>query len=157
VRAPILTAIAAGLALGGCRAAADRVFTPPTVALRGVRVRALGLDGGAVDVVVTVKNPNPYRLSAQRVGYRLLVDDSVEVGRGETTVAYTLDPRDSAEVRLPLDVSWRDLRAAGERALADGTVTYRVTGEIAAQTPIGMHTFPFDGHGRFVALSGGGR
>lgn len=144
--------VAIVLAAASCREAVDRVFARPTVALRGVSVGALGVTGGALDVVLNVTNPNPYQLSARRVSYRLMAGDSTEVGRGETTQPVAVAARDSALVRLPLDVSWRALRDVGRRALADGTVAYRVVGEIEADTPIGAHTFPFDERGRYAAL-----
>ena len=149
---------AAGLALllfvgaTSCRDAVSRVFAQPTVAFRGVDLGTIGVSGGAIDVVVLVANPNPYQLSARRVTYSLLAGDSTEVGHGATTAAVVVAAHDSALVRLPLDVSWRGLRDVGRRALADGTVSYRVVGEIEADTPIGAHTFPFDQRGRFAAL-----
>ena len=103
-------------------------------------------------MVLNITNPNPYQLSAQRVSYRLLAGDSTEVGRGATTAAVAIGARDSALVHLPLDVSWRGLRTVGREVLSDGTVSYRVVGEIVADTPLGPHTFPFDQRGRFAAI-----
>ena len=140
------------LAAPSCKDAVSRVFAQPTVAFRGVDIGTIGVTGGALDVVLRVANPNPYQLSARRVTYRLLAGDSTEVGRGATTQPVTLAAHDSALVHLPLDVTWRGLRDVGRRALADGTVSYRIVGEIEADTPVGAHTFPFDQRGRFAAL-----
>lgn len=140
------------LAAPSCKDAVNRVFAQPTVAFRGVDVGSIGVTGGALDVVLRVSNPNPYQLSAKRVTYTLLAGDSTEVGRGATTQPVVIAARDSALVRLPLDITWRGLRDVGRRALADGTVAYRVVGEIDADTPVGAHTFPFDQRGRFAAL-----
>jgi LEA14-like dessication related protein len=146
----VATALASA---AGCKQAADRVFQRPTVKLRAVGLGSVGAGGGALDVVLLVDNPNPYTLSAQRVSYRLLVDDSTQVASGATTQPVSIAGHDTALVHLPLDVTWRGLRDVGRRALADGTVDYRVVGEIVADTPIGAHTFPFDQRGRFAALS----
>lgn len=140
------------LAAPACKDAVSRVFAQPTVAFRGVDVGTIGITGGALDVVLRVANPNPYQLSARRVTYRLLAGDSTEVGRGATTEPVVVAAHDSALVHLPLDVTWRGLRDVGRRALADGTVSYRIVGEIEADTPVGAHTFPFDQRGRFAAL-----
>ena len=144
---PLLFVLAAS-----CRDAVKRVFAQPTVAFRGVDVGTIGVTGGALDVVLLVANPNPYQLSARRVTYRLLAGDSTEVGRGATTQPVVVAAHDSALVHLPLDVTWRGLRDVGRRALADGTVSYRIVGEIEADTPVGAHTFPFDQRGRYAAL-----
>jgi LEA14-like dessication related protein len=143
----------AAAAPAACKRAADAVFARPTVTFRGVGLGAVGLGGGSLDVVLGVANPNPYALTATRASYRLLVGDSVEVARGATAAALSVAGHDSALVRLPLEVSWRGLSAVGQRALRDGTVDYRVEGEIVADTPIGEHAFPIDERGRFAALS----
>ena len=135
-----------------CKSAVDRVFARPAVAFRGVGLGTIGIGGGSLDVVLNVSNPNPYQLSARQVTYRLLAGDSTEVGRGATTQPVAVAARDSALVHLPLDVTWRGLREVGREALSDGTVTYRIVGEIVADTPIGTRTFPFDERGRFAAL-----
>ena len=51
---------------------------------------------------------------------------------------------DSADVTLPLEVSWRGLRDVGRAALEGGAVPYRVVGTITADTPVGAHVFPVD-------------
>ena len=156
--AAAVTAIAAILLVAaGCKDVASRVFTQPAVTFRDVRVRGVGLQGGTVDVVLRVANPNPYALTATRASYQLLTGDSVEVGRGEATQSVTVAARDSADVTLPLEVSWRGLRDAGRAALEGGAVPYRVIGTITADTPIGAHDFPVDARGRFSALAPGGR
>ncbi|HEU4564105.1 MAG TPA: LEA type 2 family protein [Gemmatimonadaceae bacterium] len=139
------------LALAACREAVERVFTPPRVTFAGVALRTMGLAGGSVDVFLRIHNPNPYALTATRASYRLLVADSVEVGHGTSLDTVRVGARDSATVRLPLDVSWRGLQAAGRSAVRGGAVDYRILGEIVAQTPIGAHTFPLDSRGRAAA------
>jgi LEA14-like dessication related protein len=154
----ITAAAAAAVVLllaAGCKDVASRVFAQPSVAFRDVRLRGIGIQGGTVDVVLRVANPNPYALTATAATYRLLTGDSVEVGRGTTAQAYTVAAHDSALVTLPLDVSWRGLRDAGRAALAGGAVPYRVLGTITADTPIGAHDFPIDARGRFAALGAG--
>ncbi|MEJ7809349.1 MAG: LEA type 2 family protein [Gemmatimonadaceae bacterium] len=154
MRKPILP-IAAALALAAtlaCQAALDRVFTPPLLTFRGVTVRGVGLGGGSLDIALHIANANRYGLSARRATYRLLVRDSLEVGRGVADGVFAVAARDTAIVHLPLDVTWTGLRAAGRAALGGGTVTYRVVGDIVADTPIGARTIPLDTRGQFAAL-----
>ena len=151
-----MTALAVAVTIvAGCKDVARRVFTQPTAAFRDVRVRGVGIQGGTVDVVLRVANPNPYALTATGATYQLLAGDSVEVGRGATTQAYTVPAHDSADVTLPLEVSWRGLRDVGRAALEGGAVPYRVVGTITADTPVGAHVFPVDARGTFAALGPG--
>lgn len=137
--------------LTGCREAARRVFTEPGVRFEGARVGSLGLEGGTLEVSLMISNQNPYALTANGANYRLLAGDSVEVGRGSTAQQVTVGPRDSARVTLPVEVSWRGLERVGRTALRDGSVEYRVIGEIEGDTPIGSRTFPIDARGRAKA------
>jgi LEA14-like dessication related protein len=113
-----------------------------------------------VDVRVLVHNPNPYPLRAERATYTLLTADSTEVGRGEATDSLAVPARDSAEVRLPVAVTWDALARAGVSALATGAATgaveYRVLGTVRVQTPVGAFPVPLDARGRArLALPGG--
>lgn len=119
-------------------------------------MRGLGPAGGVVDVRLLVHNPNPYPLSAERATYRLLTADSVEVGRGEATDSLQVPAHDSAEVRLPVAVSWAALARAGAGALGTGAVDYRVVGEVRARTPVGTFPVPVDARGRAVLKIPGG-
>ncbi|MFL5574956.1 MAG: LEA type 2 family protein [Gemmatimonadaceae bacterium] len=147
----VLALVAAAPA--ACKRAAEAVFARPAVTFRGVSLGSVGIGGGSLDVALGVANPNPYTLTAKRMSYRLMVGDSTEVARGATTAALSVAGHDSAVVRLPLDVSWRGLSAVGKRVMNDGTVDYRLVGEIVADTPVGEHAFPVDQRGRFAALS----
>lgn len=153
--ARVALALAATFA-AGCRAVADRVFTPPTVAFRGAALRGMDAAGGTVDVLLLVRNPNPYALSAERATYRLLAADSSEVGRGEAADSLRVPARDSAVLRLPVTVSWAALGRAGAGALRAGVAEYRVVGEVRARTPVGTFPVPVDAPGRATLRVPGG-
>ncbi|HVE78424.1 MAG TPA: LEA type 2 family protein [Gemmatimonadaceae bacterium] len=141
-------ALVALLALAACREAAERVFKPPQAEFRGVRIGGIGVGGASLEVALAVRNPNAFRLTATGATYRLLVEDSVEVGRGATTDTFTVAARDSATVRLPLDVEWAALQRAVRGAAGDGQVEYRIVGEIRADTPVGTYPVALDARGR---------
>jgi LEA14-like dessication related protein len=148
-----LAALAAACAVAGCRAAVDRVFTPPTAVLRGVAVQGFGIQGAELVVTVALANPNPYPLSATGATYQLFAADSIEVGRGSSTVPLRVGGRDSTLVQLPIAVTWSGLGRAGRVAARGGAVDYRVVGEVLATTPLGERAVPIDARGRFAALS----
>lgn len=141
-------ALAALALLGGCREAARSLFTAPIVTLRDVRVRSVGFTGTSLDVFLGIRNPNPYALTATGATYRLLVDDTTEIGHGTATDTATARAHDSTVVRLPLDVQWNELGAAGAEAITAGSVSYRVIGTVTVATPFGGHAIPIDARGR---------
>jgi LEA14-like dessication related protein len=133
-----------------CSRLAERAFARPTIAVRGVKVKSIGLTGGAIQVTLSIANPNPYPLPVQRAVYSFALADSTEVGRGESAVAFTLPAHDSAVVDLPVDVSWQGLRAAARDASRDGTIDYVLKGSVTLDTPLGNPNVPFQEAGRFT-------
>jgi len=138
------------LALASCSSIAERAFSRPTILVRGVKVRSVGITGGSLEVSLHITNPNPYPLPVQRATYTFALADSTEVGRGESATAFTLPAHDSTLVQLPIEVSWQGLRAAARDAARDGTVDYRLKGSVTIDTPLGNPNVPFESAGRFT-------
>ena len=148
-----LAALALGAVAGtACASLGRSIFEEPVVTFRNLRVNGLGLDGGSLDVVLGVYNPNGYKLEATRLTYRLLVGDSVALGQGALDSRQTFQQKDTTEVRIPVTFSYRGLGAAGQQLLRSGTVNYRVQGDITVSTPVGNFTRPYDRTGRFAAF-----
>lgn len=146
------TAAAAGGAVG-CATIGRQVFEAPVVTFQDLRVRGVGLQGGSLDVVLSVFNPNRFALDATRLTYRLMVD-STAVGTGALDQRFVVQRGDSAIVRLPIQFTYAGLGAAGRQLLQQGTVNYRVLGDVTVQTPIGSFTRPFDRVGHFTTFGG---
>ena len=136
--------------LSSCSRIAERAFAQPTIAVRSVKLKSIGLSGGAIEVALAIANPNPYPLPVQHAVYSFALRDSTEVGRGESPVAFTLPAHDSTVVDLRIDVSWQGLRAAARDASRDGTVDYVLKGSVTLETPIGNPNIPFQTSGRFT-------
>ena len=150
-RAIVVYLVAAGLGAGsGCSQIAERAFARPVIAVRGVKVKSVGLTGGSIEVSLAIANPNPYPLPVQRATYNFALADSTEVGRGESAAAFTIPAHDSTVIALPVDVSWQGLRAAARDASRDGTVDYVLTGTVTLETPLGNPNVAFADTGRFT-------
>jgi LEA14-like dessication related protein len=145
-------ALAAAL-LAGCATLGRQVFEQPVVSFKDVSLRGVGLQGGSIDVLLNVYNPNRFKLDATRLTYRLLVD-SVALGNGSLDQHFVVQSGDSAVVRLPVQFSFAGLGAAGRQLMRSGAVNYRVLGDVTVSTPLGSFTRPFDRTGQFTNLTG---
>ena len=139
--------------LAGCATLGRQVFEQPVVTFKDVSVRGIGLQGGSMDVVLNVYNPNRFRLDATRLTYRVLVD-SVPLGTGALDQRFVVQSGDSSTVRLPVQFSFAGLGAVGRQLMRAGAVNYRVLGDVTVDTPLGSFTRPFDRTGQFTNLGG---
>lgn len=149
-RAMLFGTVLVMAAVSGCATAARAIFTQPDVSFRGVGVRALGLDGADLEVLLHIYNPNGYSLGASQLRYRLLVD-SVEIGAGAIDSGFSVKERDSAVVRLPVRVGFRALQVVGPRLLRGGEIPYRLMGDVSLKSFAGTFTRQFNEGGRFDA------
>jgi len=147
--AVLLTAVA----IGGCATLGSGVFKEPVVRFNNVKVRGVGLSGGALDVMLSVYNPNGYNLNATRLTYRLMVDET-QVGTGALDRAFRVRDKDSTIVTIPIDFTFSGLGAVGRQLLSTGSVNYRVLGDFTVDTPLGSFTRPYDQRGRFSSFGG---
>lgn len=145
-----VTLAVGAMALSSCSRIAEHAFAQPTIAVRSVKLKSIGLTGGSIEVALAIANPNPYPLPVRHAVYTFALRDSTEVGRGESAAAFTLPAHDSTVVDLPIDLSWQGLRAAARDASRDGTVDYVLKGSITLETPIGNPNIPFQTSGRFT-------
>jgi LEA14-like dessication related protein len=149
----------AALALGigaACSALGHAAFENPVVNLRDVRVRGVGLTGGSLDVLLSVYNPNHYRLDATRLTYRVaLAGDSVTVANGALDSRFTVQDRDSTTVTIPVSFTYAGIGAAGRSILNTGAVDYHVMGDVTVGSPVGNFTVPYSSNGRFTTTGMG--
>lgn len=161
----VVAAVAVIGAITACGPLARSAFRTPTVELRDIRVRGIGLEGGSLDLVLDVYNPNDYRIDATRLTYRFYADTaqgrptsapSTEreglIATGEVTRRVTLENRAHNDVTLPLTFTMRELMGAAAVLLRNGSVDYRVAGEVTLDTPFGSITRPYEGKARFDNL-----
>ena len=151
----LVMVVAAVAAIGGGGAACAGVglggFEEPVVTVSNVRVNGLGLNGGSVDIMLNVYNPNNFRLDGTELTYQLWVD-SIPFGSGTTRENFVVAGDDSTIVTLPLDFTWSGVGSVGRAVLNTGTVPYRVAGNLRVSSAVGGVTVPYDQTGRFSPL-----
>lgn len=146
----------AAAATAGCATFGRQSFREPLVTFRDAKITGLGVNGGSVEIQLSIYNPNNFRLDGTRLTYKLMVD-SIPFGDGAYDQRFTVQEKDSSVVRLPLQFTYAGVGAAGRQLINTGSVNYRVLGDVTVATPIGSFTRPYDQTGRFSTLSGNAR
>ena len=139
------------LSTAACSALGRASFANPVVELKDVRITGIGLQGGNVDVILVVYNPNDFRLDASKVTYTLFVD-TAQIAMGAVTKAVTFENLKKTEIILPISFTAREMFGAAAALTRTGSVDYRVIGEVTMATPFGSFTRPYEGKGRFDPL-----
>jgi len=139
----------------GCATLGKATFKEPVVHFQDARITGLGLNGGSLEVKLSLYNPNSFKLDGTRLTYKLMVD-SVTFGTGALADRFTVQEKDSTIVTLPLQFTYAGVGAAGRQLMNTGAVNYRVLGDVTVGTPLGNFTRPYDQTGRFSTLSGRG-
>lgn len=141
-------------ALAGCATLGRGLLQAPVVNVHDVRLQGLGLTGGSLEVVLGVYNPNHVDLDGVRVTYEVFVD-SVALGSGASDASFVVPRGDSTEVHLPLAFTWAGVGEAGRDLLNQGSVGYRVTGDVTVGSEgVGNLTTRYDHAGRLTTLGG---
>lgn len=151
-------AVVFGLILAGtaCAGLGKADFKEPVVTFQNVKVGGIGLTGGTLDIVLSVYNPNSFRLDASRMTYDVFVD-SLPLGSGKMDSHFSVPSKDSTQVELPLRLDWNSVGAAGRRMLNTGSVPFRVKGDLVVGSGVGDFTIRYDRAGRFNTLTGASR
>lgn len=144
---PFVAAAALLLAAAECKTFARQLFANPVVEVKDVRVKGIGLQGGSLDIVLDVYNPNEYRLDATGITYNVWVD-SLQLATGQIEKLVTLAEKGRSEIVVPVSFTFAAVQKALELYSRRGSLDYRVTGEFAMQTPFGKITRPYSGKGR---------
>src|SRR5688500_17479832 len=89
----------------GCATLGRATFKEPIVNFQSARITGIGIDGGSLEVMLSVYNPNGFRLDGTRLTYNVLVD-SVKFGTGALENRFTVQEKDSTIVTLPLQFKY---------------------------------------------------
>lgn len=140
-------ALAALAGTAGCKTLARQALANPVVEVKDVQVKGIGTQGGSLDVILDVYNPNEFRMDATRITYQVWVDSS-RVADGAIDRLVTLAEKGRSDITVPVNFTYEAVRAAMTQFMLRGSVDYRVTGQFTVVTPFGNITRPYSGVGR---------
>jgi LEA14-like dessication related protein len=122
----------------------------PQVSFANVLLGQVRLDGGRLDLLLDIQNPNNWTIDLQALTYTVVIDD-VTAASGETETRIAIPAGDCATVVLPVDVTWGGI-GRGARELLGGELEYRVNGVLTVGTRVGTFRWPYDRRSRFAPL-----
>jgi LEA14-like dessication related protein len=125
------------VALSSCATLRNALpFEKPDVALTQINITGLGLQGGTMDLVFDVYNPNQYRLRSTRLEVALQLA-ATDFGEALIDKPLDLSPQNHSQVIMPVRFTWAGVGAAARSLLQSQELPYGVTGAVLLDTPIG--------------------
>lgn len=150
-RALLLSVLALAVVLPGCAALnglLKKGFQKPTLTFKTARLREASLGGATVDLVYTLKNPNPIGLSLASIDYTFFVEDKQLVA-GKPANGLKLRSSGSSDLVFPASVRFQELAPALGAFLSKDVARYRAQGSVGIKTPLGVLNFPLSREGTF--------
>ncbi|WP_332450890.1 LEA type 2 family protein [Methanoculleus sp.] len=139
----IIIFVAVLLCSAGCVAP---LLQEPTVTVENVTVENITLQSVDLSLQVTIENPNPIGATLNRVAFDVFfLDDGqwVFLAHGERG-GFSVRPRGTTTVSIPVTVDNLRLVQALLRGLSDGTITLRVSGSGVLDYGVATFEIPFD-------------
>lgn len=144
-----LVLLAASVTLAACSPRVQQ----PEVWLQGVRLASLGLTGGVLEVRLSVHNPNRFGVEARGLSYDLALrapdaEAWVEFTEGRVDEGLRVAGRDTLELTLPVEFSYRGLGQAVRGLVDRGSFEYRISGVVDLRSPV-RRELPYRHEGRY--------
>ncbi|HKS05437.1 MAG TPA: LEA type 2 family protein [Gemmatimonadaceae bacterium] len=145
-------ALAVVVSVSGCSFMRKQAFGQPDVTVADVRLAGLGTQGGTINVILAIYNPNNYRLDAEAINYRVLVD-TLQLATGTIDRRVTLPQKDSTRISVPVTFGFREVLQIGTRLSQRGTLPFKMLGDVRIVTPFGGVTRTFSQSGTYDGVN----
>jgi len=136
------------VAVSGCATLRNAItFERPQIDLQEIDITGFGLQGGTLDLVFDVYNPNQYRLRSTRleVGLELAGTD---FGKALIDKPLDLSPQNHSRVVMPVQFTWAGVGAAARSLLQSQELPYGITGAVILDTPLGERRVQLQSNGK---------
>lgn len=142
-----LVTTAACASLNRVLEAGQALFEKPTLSFQRANVRDISLEGAALDLVFQMTNPNDVGLDLASVAYNLEVEGK-KVVSGAPEAGLKIPAKGSSELTFPAKIKFLDLAQTIEAVLTKEESSYKASGEVGVNTPIGVIALPLATEGR---------
>lgn len=123
----------------------------PKVSFDGLELRTLSWQEADVDFVFRIDNPNPVQVGLDSFSYDLELE-SISFLSGDRPDRFVLEPSDTSELRLPLDLVYADIWSTIQATRGEDLVDFGLSGRMDFVTPAGDLPIRFREDGDFPAL-----
>ena len=136
-RASTVGVLVLSTAISACATLRNAInFEQPQIALQELDITGFGLQGGTLDLVFDVYNPNQYRLRSTRLEVGLALA-STDFGEALIDKPLDLSPQNHSRVVMPVRFTWAGVGAAARSLLQSQALPYGITGAVILDTPVG--------------------
>ncbi|MBI5543711.1 MAG: LEA type 2 family protein [Deltaproteobacteria bacterium] len=140
IRLVLLLALA--FAATGC------AFTKPTLTFKNARATDIDLEGANLQITFALKNPNPIAVNLASVSYKLEVEGR-QVISGKPPNGLHVPATGVADLTFPTRVRFQDIAPVLSTFLTRDSASYRASGTVGIQTPLGVIELPLSHQGTF--------
>jgi LEA14-like dessication related protein len=130
--------------LSGCSWLIDK----PEVNVTGITVSGLDNKGMGIDLLMSVKNPNSFKLDLTGYSYELLVSD-INAAKGESHDKVELPGKSVTDVTIPIRLEFSDLKNVLKSSADPEKLPYKFHAALDMSTPLGSYNIPIKSHGNF--------
>jgi LEA14-like dessication related protein len=106
-------ALVGTVALGGCAS-----LKAPTLQVDGIKMRDMGITGASLDITFRVRNPNPEKLTVDKLEYELSLNGQ-RLGRGYEAHGFELEGFAEEKITSQFDVNMLTLPLAVKNTIED--------------------------------------
>jgi LEA14-like dessication related protein len=146
-----LCAVAAVVAFSGCAYLQQflrTAFREPGFRFKNLGLNDISLAGLTLDTIWELNNPNQVGLSLASIEYALDVENK-QVVSGAPPQGLQIAPNSASDLHFPANLRFQDIVAVVETFLNQDTATYRASGALGVNTPIGVVRLPLSTQGQF--------
>lgn len=122
-------------------------FERPSVELAAIDITGLGLQGGTMDLLLDVHNPNSFELRATRIRVAIYLEGT-HFGDAMLTRAPVLPARETTRIPVPVAFSWSGIGSGARGLVSRGAAQYRLDGRLDLDTPLGSRGVDVEAEGR---------
>ena len=125
----------------------EKAFAEPTLTFKEARLQSVSLGSATVDLVYSVRNPNPIGLSLTEVKYAFSIEGK-QVIAGAPPQGLHIPTEGVADLEFPASVKFAELAPAIEAFLTKDSVSYQAQGEVGIAGPMGVLRLPLSIEGQ---------
>lgn len=123
-------------------------FQQPSFRFKNLGLDGISLAGLTLDTIWELNNPNSVGLSLASIEYALSVEEK-QVISGAPPQGLQIAPRAASDLHFPANLRFQDLAAVIDTFLDKDFASYRASGAIGVNTPIGVIRLPLATEGQF--------